>query len=63
MLSGAYFVFGASLGQGLKPVDQRIIHLDNKQHSKSIGGDVHGPDGPVFGGAKCPRAEEHHEVD
>ena len=34
-----------------------------KQYSKSVSSDVHDPDGPVFSGAKCPRAKDDHEVD
>ena len=35
----------------------------DQQDAEGVGGDVHGPDGPWFGGAKCPRAEDDHEVD
>ena len=38
-----------------------MIHLPGG--SEGVGGDVHGPDGPWFGGAECPRAEDDHEVD
>ncbi len=63
MLSGAYFVFGGCAWprpKASRPADDPFCQ---KQHSKPISGDVHGPDGPVFGGAKCPRAEDHHEID
>ena len=63
MLSGAYFVFGhfawprpVAGGQAGDPFGQ-------KQHPKPVSGNVHGPDGPVFGGAKRPRAKQHHEID
>ncbi len=63
MLPGADFVF--SWWTWPRPVAGRPADdpFGNKQHSKTISGDVHGPDGPVFGGAKCPRAEDHHEID
>ena len=63
MLPGAYFVFRGFTWP--RPKAGRPAHdpFGNKQHSKGIGRNVHGPDGPVFGGAKCPRAEDHHEID
>ena len=62
-MPGAYFVFGGFVrprSEVGRPTDHPFCH---KQHSKGIGSDVHGPDGPVLGGAKRPRAEDHHEID
>ena len=35
----------------------------DQEDAEGVGGDVHCPDGPWFGGAECPRAEDDHEVD
>ena len=63
MLSGANFVFRWWTWPRPKAGRPADDPFGNKQHSKTISGDVHGPDGPVLGGAKCPRAEDHHEID
>ena len=63
MLPRAYFIFGWFAwprAEASRPADDPF---GDQQQSKPISSNVHGPDGPVFGGAKCPRAEEHHEVD
>ena len=39
------------------------MQLVQQQQSQQISRGVHGPDGPVFRGAKCPRAEHDHEQD
>ena len=63
MLSRAYFVFGHFTWPRPKTGRAADDPFGNKQHSEAIGGDVHSPDGPVFSGAKCPRAKQHHEID
>ena len=63
MLSGADFVFERFIWPRPKASRPANYPFENKQYTKPVGGNVHSPDGPVFGGAKCPRAEDHHEID
>ena len=63
MLSGAYFVFGRFTWPRPEVGRPANDPFGDKQQSKPISSNVHGPDGPVLGGAKRPRAEDHHEID
>ncbi len=63
MLSGANFVFRWWTRPRPVAGGQAGDPFGDQQQSKPIGGDVHGPDGPVLSSAKRPRAKQHHEID
>ena len=63
MLSGAYFVFRRFTWPRPEVGRPANDPFGDKQHSKTISGDVHRPNRPVLSCAKCPRAKQHHEID